>query len=72
MQRYIRKSQHETRAFFRKVRRTGQQIGKSNMVAEDLKSFGKKKPACFDTRPERESTLASLTFKILSSSFGGK
>ena len=31
-----------TRAFFRKMRRTGQQIGKSNMVAEDLKSFGKK------------------------------
>lgn len=50
----LRKSQHETRAFFRKVRRTGQQIGKSNMVAEDLKSFGKKNQlASIQDRKER-------------------
>ena len=44
-----------TRAFFRKMRRTGQQIGKSNMVAEDLKSFGKKKNqlASIQDRKER-------------------
>ena len=43
-----------TRAFFRKMRRTGQQIGKSNMVAEDLKSFGKKNQlASIQDRKER-------------------